>query len=131
MSEEIAVAAADLALIERLTREANDLQADRDHWTREAQRLARALYVAERAVLRHAADAAQLRIVLAELRGLGVPGHVTARIDAALAVAPFGTCTRCGRPLNNVSPGFSIVAGGASVCGDCLGTGDDEVARAR
>lgn len=33
----------------------------------------------------------------------------------------MGTCARCGTALNNVSPGYSIVAGGATVCMPCLG----------
>lgn len=40
------------------------------------------------------------------------------------------TCARCGRPLDNVSPGYSIIAGGAAVCAGCLRPGE-EIARAR
>lgn len=43
---------------------------------------------------------------------------------------PVGTCSRCGQPLNNVSPGFSVVAGGAFVCAPCLRPGE-ELLRAR
>lgn len=41
----------------------------------------------------------------------------------------LGTCSRCGAPLNNVSPGFSITKEGA-VCALCLGAGE-ELLRAR
>lgn len=44
--------------------------------------------------------------------------------------ASLGTCSRCGASLNNVSPGFSIIAGGALVCANCLRPGE-EIARAR
>jgi len=40
------------------------------------------------------------------------------------------TCARCGSPLDNVSPGFSIVTGVATVCAQCLVPGE-EIARAR
>lgn len=35
-------------------------------------------------------------------------------------VKDLGTCTRCGATLDNVSPGFALVAGGAPVCRPCL-----------
>jgi hypothetical protein len=43
----------------------------------------------------------------------------------------LGTCPRCNQPLNNVSPGISVVAGGVAVCTPCLALGETEVARAR
>ncbi len=39
-------------------------------------------------------------------------------------------CSRCGQPLNNVSPGYSVV-GGRDVCALCLVPGDREELRAR
>ena len=45
--------------------------------------------------------------------------------------APLGVCARCARPLDNLSPGISIVAGGVSVCTSCLRPGETEIARAR
>lgn len=42
----------------------------------------------------------------------------------------LGICSRCGTALNNVSPGFSIVRGGAKVCTPCLRPGE-EIARAK
>lgn len=42
----------------------------------------------------------------------------------------MGTCSRCGSTLNNVAPGFSVVAGGQTVCTTCLVPGE-EIARAR
>lgn len=44
--------------------------------------------------------------------------------------AARGHCARCNQPLDNVSPGYSVVAGGATVCANCLRPGE-EVARAR
>jgi hypothetical protein len=35
------------------------------------------------------------------------------------------TCARCGATLNNVAPGYSIVAGGACVCAHCLRPGEE------
>lgn len=46
------------------------------------------------------------------------------------ALAPMGRCIRCGQPLNNVSPGFSIIAGVPKVCTHCLRP-DEEIARAK
>lgn len=45
--------------------------------------------------------------------------------------APLGHCPRCAQPLNNLSPGISVVAGGVSVCTSCLAPGETEIARAR
>lgn len=45
-------------------------------------------------------------------------------------VPSLGTCSRCGSALDNVSPGFSLIAGGAAVCTPCLLPGE-EIARAR
>jgi hypothetical protein len=42
-----------------------------------------------------------------------------------------GTCARCGAELNNVSPGYSILSGGAQVCAGCIGPNDREALRAR
>lgn len=39
-------------------------------------------------------------------------------------------CSRCGAPLNNVSPGYSIVAGGKAVCANCLQP-NEEILRAK
>jgi hypothetical protein len=43
----------------------------------------------------------------------------------------LGACPRCGAPLDNVSPGISVVTGGVSVCTSCLAPGEVEIARAR
>lgn len=42
----------------------------------------------------------------------------------------LGRCARCGQALDNVAPGFSVVAGGLTVCANCLRPGE-EIARAR
>lgn len=42
----------------------------------------------------------------------------------------LGICSRCEKSLNNVSPGFSVVAGGYVVCPTCLRPGE-ELLRAR
>lgn len=42
----------------------------------------------------------------------------------------LGLCSRCKQPLDNVSPGFSIIQGGAFVCALCLRPGE-EILRAR
>lgn len=39
-------------------------------------------------------------------------------------------CARCGGPLDNVSPGFSIVEGAGKVCAHCVRPGE-EIARAK
>ena len=76
-------------------------------------------------------DDCPYEIARAALDGSSQNAPVTAQ-DGSGAVGSFlGTCTRCGQPLNNVMPGYSIVAGGAAVCHDCLGADDDEVLRAR
>jgi hypothetical protein len=54
---------------------------------------------------------------------------VLRRIAARKEPASLGTCSRCGAPLNNVSPGFSATPSGL-VCALCLGSGE-EIARAR
>ena len=43
---------------------------------------------------------------------------------------PVARCERCGGPLDNVSPGFSIVEGGGEVCANCVRPGE-EILRAR
>lgn len=47
-----------------------------------------------------------------------------------LRAPSLDTCTRCGAALNNVAPGFSIIAGGAAVCTPCLKPGE-EIAKAK
>ena len=44
-------------------------------------------------------------------------------------VLPKPPCPRCGRPLDNLDPGISIVAGGVAVCTPCCAPGE-EIARA-
>jgi len=43
---------------------------------------------------------------------------------------PDQHCARCDQPLDNVSPGYSVIAGGATVCANCLRPGE-ELLRAR
>ena len=57
-------------------------------------------------------------------------GQQEARAEAARIAGAILRCSRCGAALDNVSPGFSIVAGGARVCANCLKPGE-EIARAR
>jgi hypothetical protein len=40
-------------------------------------------------------------------------------------------CARCGQPLNNVSPGISVVSPGVNICTPCLRPGEIEIARAK
>jgi hypothetical protein len=54
---------------------------------------------------------------------------IAARTVLGAQPIPPGTCSRCGAPLNNVSPGFSATSSGL-VCALCLGS-DEEIARAR
>lgn len=56
--------------------------------------------------------------------------HIIEVIYMEKAIAPMGRCIRCGKPLNNVSPGFSVIAGGRKVCANCLQP-SEEIARAR
>lgn len=42
-----------------------------------------------------------------------------------------GTCPRCLRQLNMLSPGVSIIAGHDAVCASCLRPGETEIARAK
>lgn len=42
-----------------------------------------------------------------------------------------GTCPRCLRQLNMLSPGVSIIAGHDAVCTSCLRPGETEIARAK
>jgi hypothetical protein len=48
-----------------------------------------------------------------------------------LASNGLGLCPRCNSPLNNLSPGISVVSGGVSVCTTCVRPGETEVLRAR
>lgn len=48
-----------------------------------------------------------------------------------LPVPPDAACARCGAALDNVAPGYSILAGGARVCANCIGPNDYEALRAR
>lgn len=45
-------------------------------------------------------------------------------------IVQVGICARCGKPLDNVSPGWSVTTGGAKVCTLCLRPGE-ELLRAR
>lgn len=49
----------------------------------------------------------------------------------ATRITALPVCPRCGRILNNISSGISVVAGGISVCTSCLNPGETEIARAR
>lgn len=44
---------------------------------------------------------------------------------AAPARAGEPCCARCGRPLDNLSPGWSVTYGGAKVCTPCLRPGEE------
>lgn len=92
---------------------------------------------------------AALRTALAEVLkdcdAIGVAGSSFARARAALDAGgdaragevprspqtfPDPICPRCGKPFNNLAPGFSIVAGGQAVCANCVQPGE-EIARAK
>lgn len=59
-----------------------------------------------------------------------VPAGATVAGVRGRRVASMGTCDRCGEPLDNVAPGFSLIANGKRVCTPCLRAGE-EAARAR
>jgi hypothetical protein len=42
----------------------------------------------------------------------------------------LGRCARCGAPLDNVAPGFSVTTSGLTVCANCVAPGE-ELLRAR
>jgi hypothetical protein len=71
-------------------------------------------------------------VTAARLAGkLGLLEELKGMLEMWLAYAkPIGHCARCNQPLDNVSPGFSVVAGGATVCANCLRP-DEELLRAR
>ena len=57
--------------------------------------------------------------------GAGVPGCTYGIGNGGIRV-----CPRCGGPLDNVLPGFSIVEGGGEVCANCVRPGE-EILRAK
>lgn len=58
------------------------------------------------------------------------PGATVAGAGRARRVASLGVCARCGQPLDNVAPGFSVTVDRQTVCTNCLGPGE-ELLRAR
>lgn len=68
---------------------------------------------------------------LAKTRDEGcVPGDCSMRPRPTRRADGQQECARCYQVLDNVSPGYSVVAGGALVCANCLRPGE-ELLRAR
>jgi acetyltransferase-like isoleucine patch superfamily enzyme len=71
---------------------------------------------------------------VAGVRGKRIPVTRALADDAGFGVAAptvpttialSATCSRCGAPANNVTPGYSVVAGGHLVCPTCLRPGEE------
>src|SRR5260221_10477103 len=84
-------------------------------------------------------DRMTIQVGLVVHDGIAPAKRVLQLIDAALGMAEsptpprvsLGTCPRCGRELDNLSPGISVVAGGGKVCTTWLNPGGTEIARAK